>query len=275
MQSGFKKTRNIFNNLFVRNKMKIKQKIITHFKFFLAIILIGAFSSAFYNAALAANPSITFTPNSSTIAPGTSIGITGIGFPAGSTLIIYVNNNKVSSLSPDGAGGISTTLNTSNSNINASGSNTISFAANDASGNSIAVNGNPLVFTIGSSGNGNNGNNNGNSNTATTDCTKTPNSPNCLYNPLPTGDFITFILQLMKWVLGIIGIFSVLFIMIGGFKMIMAQGNEEAYGVAKKTITWAIIGLVVAVLSFSMVAIVSNLLQANINNVNTTQSGNP
>jgi hypothetical protein len=104
-----------------------------------------------------------------------------------------------------------------------------------------------------------------------TNCaTAPPGTPNCLYNPLPTGDFTTFVLLIMKWILGLIGIFAVLFIMIGGFRMITSQGNEEAYGVAKKTVTYAVIGLVVAVLSFSMIAIVENLLQANITNVNTT-----
>ena len=78
----------------------------------------------------------------------------------------------------------------------------------------------------------------------------------------------------MRYILGLIGIFAVLFIMIGGFRMVMSQGNEEAYGAAKKTITWAVIGLVVAVLSFSMIAIVENLLQANVNTSPiTNQSG--
>jgi hypothetical protein len=107
------------------------------------------------------------------------------------------------------------------------------------------------------------------------DCTKTPNAANCLYNPLPTGDLVTFVLLIMKWVLGLIGIFTVIFIMIGGFRMVMSQGNEEAYGVAKKTITYAIIGLVVAVLSFSMVAIVQSLLQSNIQQVSNTTGSTP
>ncbi len=107
--------------------------------------------------------------------------------------------------------------------------------------------------------------------TPATNCaTAPPGTPNCLYNPLPTGDFTTFMLLIIKWILGIIGIFAVLFIMIGGFKMITAQGNQESYEGAKKTITWAVIGLVVAILSFSMIAIVENLLQANITNVSTT-----
>jgi uncharacterized membrane protein YjfL (UPF0719 family) len=44
----------------------------------------------------------------------------------------------------------------------------------------------------------------------------------------------------------------------------MSQGNEEAVSAAKKTITWAVIGLVIALLSFSIVAIVQNLLGIDI-----------
>ena len=46
--------------------------------------------------------------------------------------------------------------------------------------------------------------------------------------------------------------------------MITAAGNEEALTKAKKTIVWAILGLVLALLSFSIIAIVQDLLQSNI-----------
>ena len=53
--------------------------------------------------------------------------------------------------------------------------------------------------------------------------------------------------------------------MIGGFQMISGAGNEETYTKAKKTIIWAVIGLALALLSFSIVAIVQDILQANPN----------
>ncbi len=96
------------------------------------------------------------------------------------------------------------------------------------------------------------------------DCIATPNSPNCLYNPLPTGDLTTMFLLIAKGTLGLVAVWAVIFIIVGGFRMVTAAGNEEAYGVAKKTVTWAVIGVVVAVLSFSIVAIVENILKANI-----------
>lgn len=67
-------------------------------------------------------------------------------------------------------------------------------------------------------------------------------------------------LYIVKGFLGIIGVWGVLFVIIGGFRMITAAGNEEQYIAAKKTITWAILGVVVAVMSFSIIAIVQNLV---------------
>jgi uncharacterized membrane protein len=71
-------------------------------------------------------------------------------------------------------------------------------------------------------------------------------------------------LYIGKGFLALIGAWAVIAIIIGGFRMILAQGNEEAYGQAKKSIQWAVIGVVVALLSFSIIAIVQDLLSANV-----------
>jgi hypothetical protein len=62
----------------------------------------------------------------------------------------------------------------------------------------------------------------------------------------------------------LIGIVAVLMIIIGGYQMVTSAGNEEGYKKAKQTITYAIIGLVIAVLSYSVAAIVENTLGANL-----------
>jgi|GEM_PF-4900748 len=84
-----------------------------------------------------------------------------------------------------------------------------------------------------------------------------------LYNPLPSGDLFTMFLIIAKGFLAGIGIMGVLFIIVGGFEMVIAAGNEEMITKGKKTITWAVIGVIVAGLSFSIVSIVQNLLRAN------------
>lgn len=85
-----------------------------------------------------------------------------------------------------------------------------------------------------------------------------------LFNPLPVDSLTGVLLYIMRWFLAIVALWGVTFIVIGGFKLVMAQGNEEAYLAAKKTITWAILGVVVAMLSFSIIAIVQNLIGARV-----------
>lgn len=85
-----------------------------------------------------------------------------------------------------------------------------------------------------------------------------------LYNPLPVDSLTGTLLYIAKGFLAIVGLWGVVFIMIGGFKLVMAQGNEEAYLAAKKTITWAVLGVVVALLSFSIIAILQNLIGATV-----------
>jgi hypothetical protein len=58
----------------------------------------------------------------------------------------------------------------------------------------------------------------------------------------------------------LIGLISVIIIIIAGFRMVTASGNEEQLTKAKKAITWAIVGLIVSLLSFSIVAIIQALI---------------
>ena len=87
------------------------------------------------------------------------------------------------------------------------------------------------------------------------------NSATTLYNPIQSADNLTSLfINIMKGFLAVIGIWAVVFIVIGGFEMVVSSGNEEMYTKAKKTIIWAVLGLAVAVLSFAIIAIVENLV---------------
>ncbi len=68
-------------------------------------------------------------------------------------------------------------------------------------------------------------------------------------------------LKLFSWFLGVIGIVAVIMIVYAGARMVISAGNEEQINGAKKTITWAIIGLAVSMLAYSIVAIIENLIQ--------------
>lgn len=78
--------------------------------------------------------------------------------------------------------------------------------------------------------------------------------------PAGSRTFGNIIVLILDVALFIVGSISVLFLIIGGFRYVTAHGNEEQAESAKKTITSAIIGLVVVVLSFAIVTIIVNVL---------------
>lgn len=61
--------------------------------------------------------------------------------------------------------------------------------------------------------------------------------------------------------MGFVAIAATIFIIVGGIQMHAALGNEEGIKRAKATITWSIVGLVIAILSVAIVQIVSNLFK--------------
>lgn len=65
--------------------------------------------------------------------------------------------------------------------------------------------------------------------------------------------------RFMLGFLSIAAITSVIFIIVGGIQMYLAMGNEEALGKAKKTVIWAIAGLVICILSVAIVQIISKI----------------
>jgi|WetSurMetagenome_2_1015567.scaffolds.fasta_scaffold118474_2 hypothetical protein len=66
-----------------------------------------------------------------------------------------------------------------------------------------------------------------------------------------------FLPQLTTTIIAMAGVTAVLFIIIGGVQILTAYGNDEKIGKAKKTITYAIIGLLAAILSYAIVSIIS------------------
>lgn len=147
-------------------------------------------------------------------------------------------------------------------NINMTGgNNTLRVIINNSQGELIAQN--SIGFIVGTPPN--------NVSSTNPNGSQTPGQGSAndkLINPLPTDNLLATFLNIAKGFLAGIAIWAVIFIIVGGFRMVVAAGNEEAITVAKKTITWAILGLVIALLSFSIVAIVQNLLNVNVKDLN-------
>ena len=66
--------------------------------------------------------------------------------------------------------------------------------------------------------------------------------------------------RVLLFILALAFIVAVIFLVVGGFRYIVSQGNEESVEKAKGTITNAIIGIVVIVLAWIILTVVFNLV---------------
>ena len=81
----------------------------------------------------------------------------------------------------------------------------------------------------------------------------------CQPGGVPT-DIRQAIMNVTNWILGFIAIIATLVIIYGGVQYLTAGGNEDNVGAAKKTITYGIIGIVIAGLAYAMVIVVSTVI---------------
>ena len=65
--------------------------------------------------------------------------------------------------------------------------------------------------------------------------------------------------NLDKGFIAFIAIVAVVMLIVGGIQLLTAYGDEEKIGTAKKTMTWAIVGLLLAMLSYAIVSIIVSL----------------
>ena len=72
-------------------------------------------------------------------------------------------------------------------------------------------------------------------------------------------DVGTAIGSIINIVLGIVGGLAVLFIIIGGVRYIISAGNPDQAGAAKKTILYAVIGLLVVIFSYVIVNVIAGI----------------
>ena len=70
---------------------------------------------------------------------------------------------------------------------------------------------------------------------------------------LSNTELMPMISKISSTILALVGIIAVLFLIIGGFQFITASGNPDQTGRAKSMILYAIIGLIIAILSWAVV----------------------
>lgn len=77
---------------------------------------------------------------------------------------------------------------------------------------------------------------------------------------LGTSDLREVAINVIKWLLGILGLVAVSFLIYGGFLWLTAAGNEERIEKAKRVIVNAVIGLVIVLVSWAIVLYVAKFV---------------
>lgn len=73
---------------------------------------------------------------------------------------------------------------------------------------------------------------------------------------LGNADLVETITNLIKIIIGFLGLIAVVIVLIGGFKWMTAGGSEDKIGEAKKLIIAGVIGLVIILFSYAIAAFV-------------------
>lgn len=81
-----------------------------------------------------------------------------------------------------------------------------------------------------------------------------------LDNPLAAETVSGVIAQSIRIMLILAGLLAVVVITIAGFQLVVSGENPDTRATAIRSITWSVVGLIVSILSFSIVAIVQRLI---------------
>jgi len=79
-------------------------------------------------------------------------------------------------------------------------------------------------------------------------------------NPIEASDFTELIENTIMWILSIVSSLALLILIFGGVMYIGSAGDEQKVLTAKKIVTYAIIGLILILLSYSIIMVLSGIL---------------
>lgn len=77
-----------------------------------------------------------------------------------------------------------------------------------------------------------------------------------LTNPLGVDDPKLFIVRILRYALGFLGVVSLIMIIYGGFLMLTSGGNADTVKKAKSTIIWAAAGIAIILISWQILRFV-------------------
>lgn len=84
--------------------------------------------------------------------------------------------------------------------------------------------------------------------------------------PAQISDLGPLFQRVVSLVLGFAGIVLFVILVVGGFKYITSGGDPKAIEGAKKTLTYAVAGLVVILVSYLILVLISNVTGVNVTN---------
>jgi len=79
-------------------------------------------------------------------------------------------------------------------------------------------------------------------------------------NPTGVNNTTALVTNIVNWLLGITSALVILFLVVGGIMYITAAGDEQKTEQAKKIITYCIIGLVIILISYSVVLALNSII---------------
>lgn len=79
----------------------------------------------------------------------------------------------------------------------------------------------------------------------------------------PNRGIKEILLNFSKWLLGIVGMVALIAFSVSGFQYMLSAGNEETIDTAKKNMTWAAIGIIVALSGLIVIRAIDAALSLN------------
>ena len=84
--------------------------------------------------------------------------------------------------------------------------------------------------------------------------------PVTIFNPITTSSFSQIIENTLLWVLGVAGSIALFMLIAGGVMYITSAGDEQKVAAAKKIFNFTIIGLILVLISYSIIVTVTDIL---------------
>lgn len=84
-----------------------------------------------------------------------------------------------------------------------------------------------------------------------------------IQNPIQATEFSGLAATIIRWLLTIVGGLSLLMLVYGGIVYITSGGDQQKVQQGKKIITWTIFGLLMVLMSYSIMALLATILSNN------------